>query len=101
MYVRYADGFEEAYDERADPFELDNVFVTDPADPQLPLLRAAASRYCTKQDGRIYPDGWPFQSTPRPGATISALSERSTPLSKDGTMPMKAAWMHRTSPKSA
>ena len=60
MYVRYADGFEEAYDERADPFELDNVFVTDPADPQLPLLRAAASRYCTKQDGRIYPDGWPF-----------------------------------------
>ncbi len=60
MYVRYADGFEEAYDERADPFELDNVFVGDPTDPQLPLLRAAASRYCTEQDGRIYPDGWPF-----------------------------------------
>ncbi|MDP9302642.1 MAG: sulfatase [Actinomycetota bacterium] len=60
MYVRYADGFEEAYDEQADPFELDNVFVTDPTDPHLPLLRAAAAGYCTRRDGRIYPDGWPF-----------------------------------------
>ena len=60
MYVRYADGFEEAYDEQADPFELHNLFVTDPTDPHLPLLRAAAAGYCTKQEGRIYPDGWPF-----------------------------------------
>jgi arylsulfatase A-like enzyme len=60
MYVKYADGFEEAYDEQADPFEIDNVFVVDPTDPHLPLLQAAAAGYCSKQDGRIYPDGWPF-----------------------------------------
>lgn len=60
MYVRYADGFEEAYDEGADPFELQNLVVTDPSDPQLALLRAAASGYCSQRSGRIYPDGWPY-----------------------------------------
>ena len=60
MYVRYADGFEEAYDERTDPFELDNLFVTDPTDPQLGLLRAAAVGYCARRDGRVYPDGWSY-----------------------------------------
>jgi len=60
MYVKYGDGFEEAYDERSDPFELNNIAVTDPSDPQLATLRAAASGYCVRQSGRVYPDGWPF-----------------------------------------
>jgi N-acetylglucosamine-6-sulfatase len=60
MYVKYGDGFEEAYDERADPFELNNLAVTHPADPILPTLRAGATNYCAPRGGRIYPDGWPF-----------------------------------------
>jgi N-acetylglucosamine-6-sulfatase len=60
MYVKYADGFEEAYDESADPFELNNLIVTDPSNPELPVLRARATAYCAKQPGRIYPDAWPY-----------------------------------------
>jgi N-acetylglucosamine-6-sulfatase len=60
MYVRYADGFEEAYDERADPFELNNRAVTHPMDPALPTLRARATTYCAQRSGRVYPDRWPF-----------------------------------------
>ena len=60
MYVRYADGSEEAYDESLDPFEMSNLFVTDPTNPQLPLLRARAAAYCAMQVGRTYPAGWPF-----------------------------------------
>jgi arylsulfatase A-like enzyme len=60
MYVKYGDGFEEAYDERADPFELNNLAVTDPTDPALSTLRAGAMSYCDPRIGRKYPDGWPF-----------------------------------------
>jgi arylsulfatase A-like enzyme len=60
MYVKYGGGFEEAYDERGDPFELNNLAVTDPTDPALSTLRAAAMTYCGQRSGRKYPDGWPF-----------------------------------------
>jgi N-acetylglucosamine-6-sulfatase len=60
MYVRYADGFEEAYDEQQDPFELNNLVLTDPSNAQLPILRSAARGYCAQQQGRIYPTSWPY-----------------------------------------
>jgi arylsulfatase A-like enzyme len=60
MYVKYADGFEEAYDEKADPLELRNLFVTDRTNPELPVLASDAAAYCDEQPGRIYPAVWPY-----------------------------------------
>jgi N-acetylglucosamine-6-sulfatase len=59
MYARYVGGFDEAYDESADPYEQDNLFVTDPSNPELPVLQAQAAAFCAEQPGRIYPDDWP------------------------------------------
>ncbi len=64
MYVRY-NKFEEPvkeglYDENTDPWEMDNVAVTDPADPELRVMRDRAVTLC-QADGGIYPNDWPFQ----------------------------------------
>jgi arylsulfatase A-like enzyme len=72
MYVRY-NGLEEPvkeglYDEVADPFEMNNLAVTDPTDPavaaELDALRteaadAGGTGLC--QEGTIYPDDWPYR----------------------------------------
>ncbi len=39
-FVLYDDGFEELYDLRADPYELDNLAVLEPTQPKLKELRA-------------------------------------------------------------
>src|SRR5512132_1167807 len=68
MYVRY-NRFEESakeglYDERADPWEMNNLAVTDPNDPnvaaELQTMRNRAAALC-QVDGGIYPNDWPFQ----------------------------------------
>ena len=64
MYVRY-NKFEEPvkeglYDENTDPWEMDNLAVTDPADPELRVMRDRAVTLC-QADGGIYPNDWPFQ----------------------------------------
>ncbi len=68
MYVRY-NKFEEPvkeglYDENADPWEMDNLAVTDPANPsvvtKLQTMRDRAAILC-QVDGGIYPNDWPFQ----------------------------------------
>ena len=56
MYVRYATGEEELYDERVDPLELTNIVETDP--PALASLRTRAETLCTQ--GPVYPSDWPF-----------------------------------------
>ena len=68
MYVRY-NKFEERvkeglYDENTDPWELDNLAVTDPANPtvaaELQTMRNRAATLC-QVEGGIYPNDWPFQ----------------------------------------
>jgi arylsulfatase A-like enzyme len=68
MYVRY-NRFEESvkeglYDEKADPWEMNNLAVTDPNDPnvatELQIMRNRAAAPC-QVDGGIYPNDWPFQ----------------------------------------
>ena len=68
MYVRY-NKFEEPikeglYDENADPWEMDNLAVTDPANPtvaaELQTMRNRSATLC-QVDGGIYPNDWPFQ----------------------------------------
>jgi len=68
MYVRF-NKYEEPvneglYDEKADPWEMNNLAVTDPADPtvatELQTMRARSATLCQK-DGGIYPYDWPFQ----------------------------------------
>jgi N-acetylglucosamine-6-sulfatase len=72
MYVRY-NRFEEPikeglYDEDADPFEMNDLAVTDPADSrvaaELQAMRAEAANVdgtglC--QEGLIYPSDWPYR----------------------------------------
>jgi N-acetylglucosamine-6-sulfatase len=58
MYVRYASGEEELYDEIADPFELLNRAGDPDAAAQLAAMQAQAQTACTQ--GRIYPPDWPF-----------------------------------------
>jgi arylsulfatase A-like enzyme len=53
LYVRYATGEEEVYDEVRDPFELDNLADTIDLAP----FRARASTLCT--GGAHYPPDWP------------------------------------------
>jgi N-acetylglucosamine-6-sulfatase len=68
MYARY-NKFEEPvkeglYNEHADPFEMNNLAVTSPADPavaaELQTMRDRAAALC-QVDGGIYPDDWPYQ----------------------------------------
>jgi N-acetylglucosamine-6-sulfatase len=67
MYVRYnkvEEPVEEGlYDENADPWEMHNLAVTDPADPvvaaELQTMRDRAAILC-RVDGGIYADDWPF-----------------------------------------
>ena len=68
MYVRY-NKYEEPvkeglYDETADPFEMNNLAVTDPGDPtvaaELQTMRDRAATLC-QVDAGIYPDDWPYQ----------------------------------------
>jgi hypothetical protein len=68
MYVRY-NSLEEPikeglYDEKADPWEMNNLAVTDPNDPnvaaELQTMRNRAAALC-QVDGGIYPNDWPFQ----------------------------------------
>ena len=68
MYVMY-NKFEEPvqeglYDENADLYEMNNLAVTDPADPtvatELQTMRDRAATLC-QVDGSIYPNDWPFQ----------------------------------------
>jgi len=56
LYVRYATGEEELYDEVLDPLELDNLASSVP--PELAAMRARAQALCTS--GQIYPPDWPF-----------------------------------------
>ena len=56
LYVRYATGEEELYDESLDPLELDNLAPAAP--PELAVMRARAQALCTS--GQIYPPDWPF-----------------------------------------
>jgi arylsulfatase A-like enzyme len=67
MYVRYNKD-EEAikeglYDENVDPWEMNNLAVTDPADPsvatELQTMRDRAATLC-QADGGLYPNDWPF-----------------------------------------
>jgi arylsulfatase A-like enzyme len=67
MYVRYNKSEEPVdeslFDERADPFEMNNLAVTDPTDAavaaQLDTLRHRAAVLC-QVGGGIYPDDWPY-----------------------------------------
>jgi arylsulfatase A-like enzyme len=68
LYVRH-NKFEEPvkeglYDEEADPWEMNNLAVTDPGDPsvavELQTQRNRAATLC-QVDGGIYPNDWPFQ----------------------------------------
>jgi N-acetylglucosamine-6-sulfatase len=67
MYVRYNRSKEPVkeglYDENADPWEMDNLAVTDPANPivvtELQRMRNRAASLC-QVDGGIYPNDWPF-----------------------------------------
>ena len=56
MYVKYATGEEELYDERSDPLELTNLVSRRP--PTLSALRARAQVLC--RQGNVYPPDWPF-----------------------------------------
>jgi len=56
LYVRYATGEEELYDEQADPLELTNLVLEDP--PDVEALRSEAEQLCS--GGAVYPPDWPF-----------------------------------------
>jgi arylsulfatase A-like enzyme len=57
LFVKYATGTQELYDEKADPFELTNL-AHDPASAtQLAEMRSHARELCTA--GR-HPEPWPF-----------------------------------------
>ena len=67
MYVRYNSTEEPLhpeglYDEAADPYELNNLAVTEPDDPsvasELAQMRSDAASLCTS--GSVYPPDWPF-----------------------------------------
>ncbi len=68
MYVRYNRSEEPIkrglYDENADPWEINNLAVTNPGDPvvaaELQIMRDRAATLC-QVDGGIYPNDWPFQ----------------------------------------
>ena len=57
MYVRYATGEEELYDEIHDPAEVYNLASTDPV--RLDSARSQAEALCRDPDS-VYPDDWPF-----------------------------------------
>jgi len=67
MYVRYNKSEEPVkkglYDETADPWEMNNLAVTDPTDPavaaELHTMRDRAASLC-QVDAGIYPDDWPY-----------------------------------------
>jgi arylsulfatase A-like enzyme len=62
VYVKYGDGepvVEGLYDEATDPYEMTNLAVTDPSNPELPLLRSDAENVC-RESGGLYPPDWPF-----------------------------------------
>jgi N-acetylglucosamine-6-sulfatase len=62
MYVKYGDGepvAEGLYDEINGPYEMNNLAVTDPTDPELQTLRDLARGLC-RQSGGLYPPDWPF-----------------------------------------
>jgi N-acetylglucosamine-6-sulfatase len=64
MYVRY-NRFDEPvkeglYDENADPWEMNNLAVTDPNATELETMRTRAAALC-QVDGGLYPNDWPFQ----------------------------------------
>jgi N-acetylglucosamine-6-sulfatase len=67
MYVQYNTTEEQLhpeglYDENADPFELNNLAVTDPTDQavaaELAQMRSDAANLCS--GGAVYPPDWPF-----------------------------------------
>jgi N-acetylglucosamine-6-sulfatase len=67
MYVRYNSTEEPLhpeglYDEAADPYELNNLAVTEPDDPsvasELAQMRGDAATLCAS--GSVYPPDWPF-----------------------------------------
>ncbi|TMM20907.1 MAG: hypothetical protein E6F95_12820 [Actinobacteria bacterium] len=64
MYVRY-NRYEEPvkeglYDEVADPFEMNNLSVTDPSNPELQVMRDRAATLCQADGNIIYPNDWPY-----------------------------------------
>ena len=64
MYVRY-NRYEEPvkeglYDEVADPFEMNNLAVTDPSNPELQVMRDRAATLCQADGNIIYPNDWPY-----------------------------------------
>ena len=70
MYVQYNTTEEPLhpeglYDENADPYELNNLAVTDPTAPaiaaELAQMRSDAANLCT--EGAVYPPDWPFPSS--------------------------------------
>ncbi len=67
MYVQYNTTEEPLhpeglYEEKADPYELNNLAVTNPSDPgvaaELTQMRSEAATLCT--EGAVYPPDWPF-----------------------------------------
>ncbi len=56
--------WEGLYDETSDPWEMDNLAVTDPGDPavasELQTMRERAAVLC-QVSGGIYPNDWPYQ----------------------------------------
>ncbi len=58
MYTKYRGGQEQLYDELADPYEVNNLAVTDPANPKLQAMRNRAAVLCV--GGALYPSDWPI-----------------------------------------
>ncbi|MDP9330338.1 MAG: sulfatase-like hydrolase/transferase [Actinomycetota bacterium] len=63
MYVRYNAQEEPVseglYDEANDPYEMNNLAVTDPTNPKLDVMRDGAAALC-RESGGLYPPDWPF-----------------------------------------
>ena len=80
MYVKYGDGepvAEGLYDEINDPYEMNNLAVTDPTDTELQTLRDLAAGLC-RQSGGLYPPRLAFLIIPQ---------DAQTPVATLGTVP--------------
>jgi arylsulfatase A-like enzyme len=70
MFVKYNRSEEPQnfglYDESNDPYELDNLAVTDPTNPELQVMKdlahnAAGTGLCDESGAGLYPSDWPYQ----------------------------------------
>jgi N-acetylglucosamine-6-sulfatase len=57
MYAKYSTGDEQLYNEKVDPYEMDNLVGDPGSQTRLGTMKAKAAGYCT--EGAYHPPDWP------------------------------------------